>query len=52
VKEQLKKLGGMEFYAVHFSYLDSETMSEQFVSLPEQGGGKLIPEGPLTPGHL
>jgi len=52
VKEQLKKLGGMEFYAVHFSYIDSETMAETFVSLPEQGGGKLIPEGPLSPGHL
>jgi len=52
VKEQLKKLGGMEFYAVHFSYIDLETMAEQFISLPEQSGGKLIPEGPLSPGHL
>lgn len=52
VKEQLKKLGGMEFYAVHFSYIDSETLNEQFVSLPEQGSGKLIPEGSLSAGHL
>ena len=52
VKEQLKKLGGMEFYAVHFSFIDNETMEEEFVSLPEQGGGKLIPEGPMSPGHL
>ncbi|SOB57192.1 Peptidase S16 family protein [Pseudodesulfovibrio profundus] len=52
VKEQLKKLGGMEFYDVHFSYIDSETMEEKFVSLPEQGGGSLIPEGPLNPGTL
>lgn len=52
VKEQLKKLGGMEFYAVHFSYIDNESMQEEFVNLPEQGGGKLIPDGPLAPGHL
>lgn len=52
VKEQLKKLGGMEFYAVHFSYIDAETLNEQFVSLPEQGSGKLIPEGTLAAGHL
>lgn len=52
IKEQLKKLGGMEFYAVHFSFIDNDTMEEEFVSLPEQGGGKLIPEGPMSPGHL
>jgi ATP-dependent Lon protease len=51
VKEQLKKLGGMEFYDVHFSYIDLETLEEHFVSLPEQGGGGLIAEGPLPPGH-
>jgi len=52
VKEQLKKIGGMEFYDVHFSYIDKETMEESFVSVPEQGGGKLIPEGTNKPGHL
>lgn len=52
VKEQLKKIGGMEFYDVHFSYIDLETMSEKFISVPEQGGGSLIPEGPLPPGVL
>jgi ATP-dependent Lon protease len=52
VKEQLKKLGGMEFYDVHFSYIDVETMEEKFVGVPEQGGGSLIPEGPLNPGIL
>ena len=52
VKEQLKKIGGMEFYDVHFSYIDKETMEESFVSVPEQGGGKLIPEGINKPGHL
>lgn len=52
VKEQLKKIGGMEFYDVHFSYIDKETFEEQFVSVPEQGGGKLIPEGASKPGHV
>lgn len=52
VKEQLKKIGGMEFYDVHFSYIDIETMEEKFVSVPEQGGGKIIPEGLSKPGHL
>ena len=51
VKEQLKKIGGMEFYDVHFSYIDLETMEEKFVSVPECGGGKLIPEGVLKAGH-
>lgn len=52
VKEQLKKLGGMEFYDVNFSYIDLEDMSEHYVSVPEQGGGKLIPEGMCNPGHI
>lgn len=52
VKEQLKKIGGMEFYDVHFSYLDNETLNENFVGVPEQGGGNLIPEGALNPGTL
>lgn len=52
VKEQLKKLGGMEFYDVNFSYIDQETFEEHYVSVPEQGGGKLIPEGMCNPGQL
>ena len=52
VKEQLKKLGGMEFYDVNFSYIDNETFEEHYVSVPEQGGGKLIPEGILNPGQV
>ena len=52
VKEQLKKLGGMEFYDVNFSYIDNETFEEQYVSVPEQGGGKLIPEGMCNPGQV
>lgn len=52
VKEQLKKIGGMEFYDVMFSYIDKETTDEHYTSVPEQGGGKLIPEGMNKPGHV
>lgn len=52
VKEQLKKLGGMEFYDVNFSYIDKDTFEEHYVSVPEQGGGKLIPEGLCNPGQV
>lgn len=52
VKEQLKKIGGMEFYDVHFSYIDNDSLEEHFVSVKEQGGGGLIPEGPGKPGFL
>ena len=52
VKEQLKKLGGMEFYDVNFSYIDNETFEEHYVSIPEQSGGKLIPEGMCNPGQV
>ena len=52
VKEQLKKIGGMEFYDVHFSYIDNETMQEEFISVPEQGSGSLIPEGAMKSGQI
>jgi ATP-dependent Lon protease len=52
VKEQLKKIGGMEFFDVHFSYIDQENLEEKFISVPEQGGGSLIPDGLLNPGVL
>ncbi|WP_445666993.1 protease Lon-related BREX system protein BrxL [Kurthia sp. FSL E2-0154] len=52
VKEQLKKIGGMEFYDVMFSYIDKESLEELYVSIPEQGGGKLIPEGLSKAGHV
>jgi len=52
IKEQLKKIGGMEFYDVHFSYIDLETLEEFFVSVPEQGGSSLVSEDILNPGHL
>lgn len=52
VKEQMKKIGGMEFYDVNFSYVDVENFEEHYVSVPEQGGGKLVPEGMLNPGNI
>jgi ATP-dependent Lon protease len=52
VKEQLKKISGMEFHKIHFSYLDKESLEEEFVGVPEQGGEKIIPEGMSKPGHV
>lgn len=52
VKEQLKKIGGMEFYDVNFSYIDNETFEENYVSVPEQGSSTLIPEGMCNPGQI
>jgi len=52
VKEKLKKIGGMEFYDVNFSYIDNDSFNEEFVPVPEQGGGKLIPEGIHKPGQV
>ncbi|HQQ66637.1 MAG TPA: protease Lon-related BREX system protein BrxL [Thermotogota bacterium] len=52
VKEQLKKIGGMEFYDVNFSYIDNESFEERYVTVPEQGGGKIIPEGLSNPGNV
>jgi ATP-dependent Lon protease len=52
VKEQLKKIGGMEFFDVNFSYIDNETLEEFFVNVPEQGGADLIPRGLQKPGVI
>lgn len=52
VKEQLKKIGGMEFYDVNFSYIDNETFEENYVSVPEQRSSTLIPEGMCNPGQV
>ncbi len=52
VKEQLKRIGGMEFYDVNLSYIDLEEDKETFVGVAEQGSDKLIPEGKLKAGHL
>ena len=52
VKEQLKRLGGMEFFDINFSYIDNETFEENYVSVPEQGGSDLIPDGICNPGQI
>lgn len=52
IKEQLKKIGGMEFYDVNFSYIDLDENDEIRVSVPESGGSSLIPEGDLPNGSL
>lgn len=52
VKEQLKKIGGMEFYDVNFSYIDLEENRDYPVGVEEQASSTLIPEGDLKPGHL
>jgi ATP-dependent Lon protease len=50
VKEQLKKIGGFEYFQTSFSYLVNQTMEERFVSVPEGGGRELISADPLPPG--
>jgi ATP-dependent Lon protease len=50
VKEQLRKMGGFEYWAVNFSYIDIETMNESFVAVLEEGGGGLIVAEPMRPG--
>lgn len=50
VKEQLKRIGGMEFWDTNFSYIDKDTQEETFVTLPEERGSNLIEDVPLAPG--
>lgn len=50
VKEQLKRIGGMEFWDTNFSYIDKETQEETFVPVPEERGTNLIEDTPLSPG--
>lgn len=52
VKEQLKKIGGMEFFDVNLSCIDLEENREEYITVPEQGSGTLIPEGIEKPGHI
>lgn len=52
VKEQMKKIGGLEFWATSFSYIDIENGQEKFVTLKEKSGGKVIPENNLSPGEV
>ncbi len=50
VKEQLKRIGGMEFWDTNFSCIDKETQEEFFVGLPEEKGSRIIENTPLPPG--
>jgi ATP-dependent Lon protease len=50
VKEQLKRIGGMEFWDTNFSYIDKETQEEVFIGLPEEKGSNIIESTPLQPG--
>lgn len=50
VKEQLKRIGGVEFWDTNFSYIDKETQEEHYVGLPEEKGSHLIENTPLQPG--
>jgi ATP-dependent Lon protease len=52
VKEQLKRMGGLEYWDTSFSYIDKETAQETFVPVPEMGAGTLITEATLTPGSI
>lgn len=52
VKEQLKRMGGIEYAKVNLSYIDKETGQETFVACKELSSGQMIPEGPLAPGDV
>ncbi len=52
VKEQLKKMGGLEYWDTSFSFIDKESGQETFVRLPEMGGGSIIAEGGLPAGSI
>lgn len=52
VKEQLKKMGSFEYYQTSFSYIDTESMHEHFVGVPEEGQQSLIGPDPMAPGTV
>ncbi len=52
VKEQLKKMGGLEYWDTTFSYIDQDGGKETFIRVPEMGGGTIIAEGGLPPGGI
>jgi ATP-dependent Lon protease len=52
VKEQLKKMGGLEYWETSFSYIDNESLQETFVTLPEMGDSSIIAEGQLASGSV
>lgn len=42
----------MEFYDVNFYYIGNKIFEEHYVSVLDQGGGKLIPEGMCNLGQV
>jgi ATP-dependent Lon protease len=52
VKEQLKRMGGIEYSRVNLPYVDKTMGQETFVACKELGSAQIIPEGPLAPGDL
>lgn len=52
VKEQLKKMGGLEYWDVSFGYTDQPTGEQRNVGLPESGGGLVISGEALPPGSV
>ncbi len=52
VKEQLRRMGGVEYARANLSYIDKETRQETFVTCNELGSTQIIPDTPLTPGDV
>jgi ATP-dependent Lon protease len=52
VKEQLKKMGGLEYWDTTFSYVDKDSGQETFVPVAEMKSGGIIAEGGLPPGSI
>lgn len=52
VKEQLKRMGGIEYSKVNLSHIDKQTGQETFVTCKELSSSQLIPDSPLSPGDL
>ena len=52
VKEQLKKIAGLEYWDTSFSYIERDSGQERYVTVPESGGGSIIVEGVLPPGSV
>lgn len=50
VMEEIAYTWFNRFIALRF--IDNESFEEHYVSVPEQGGGKLIPEGMCNPGQV
>jgi ATP-dependent Lon protease len=50
VKEQLRRMGGVEYWNTSLSYRDKRSGEEHFIALPEQGEATVISPDPLPPG--